>query len=161
MIMDVKTGDIDWANTHREHAMQFAMYAHSTAYDPERGRYDDVPQVFNRKAIVIHLPVGQAKCELHFVDITRGWDGCQRARAVWEWRKETGLFTRLDEWKPANHLERNSMRPSFAETAMMAPTKDALRDLWTQAANLPGALTEAFKAAVRERLAQLEIEGAA
>lgn len=158
LVMDVKTGDIDWANTHREHAMQFAMYAHSKPYDPAIGRYDDVPPVDRDRAVVIHLPVGQGKCELHFVDIARGWDGCLRAQAVWEWRKETGLFTRLDEWQPPTHLARLANTPTFAEAAMMAPTVEALRELWTQAADHPGALSDSFKAAVRKRLAELEAE---
>lgn len=156
VVLDVKTGDIAWNNTHREHAQQFAMYAHSTPYDPETGRYDDIPPINRDKAVVIHLPVGQAKCELHFVDIKRGWDGCQRSRALWEWRKETGMFTRLDEWQPATHLERLAQKPTFAEAAMMAPTKDALRELWVQASNYPGGLSDSFKAAVQRRLAELE-----
>lgn len=156
MVLDVKTGDIDRANTHRGHAMQFAMYAHSKAYDPEVGRYDDVPPVDRAKAVVIHMPVGQGKCELHFVDITRGWDGCQRARSVWEWRKETGLFTRLDEWKPVNNCEKLAHNPTFAEAAMMSPTKEALRELWARAACHPGGLSDSFKAAVQKRLAELE-----
>ena len=156
MVLDVKTGDVGWANTQREYAIQFAIYAHSKPYDPQVGRYDDVPPVDRDRAVVIHMPVGQAKCELHFVDIKRGWDGAQRARAVWEWRKETGLWTRLDEWKPANHLEKLALNPTYAEAAMMAPTKEALRELWTRAASQPGALSYSFKAAVKKRLEELE-----
>ncbi|PJE23622.1 MAG: hypothetical protein CK431_10220 [Mycobacterium sp.] len=156
LVEDLKTGDIDWANKQREYAMQFAMYAHSTAYDPAVGRYDDVPPVDRDRAVLIHLPVGQARCELHFVDIARGWDGCLRARAVWEWRKETGLFTRLDEWQPPTHLERLANNPTYAEAAMMAPTVEALRELWARAADHPGALSDSFKAAVKKRLEELE-----
>jgi hypothetical protein len=155
MIEDLKTGDIDWDNTQREIAMQLAMYARSTAYTQDGGRIDDVPPVYRAKAVVIHLPVMEAKCELHFVDIEKGWDGCVRAQANWEWRSVKGLFTKLDDWEPANHLERNAMRPSFAEAAMQCGTKDELRELWTQAF-AEFALTDDFKAAVKLRIKQLE-----
>lgn len=155
LIEDVKTGDIDWDNSQREIGMQLAMYAHSTGYTQDGGRVEDVPPVCRLKAVVIHLPVMQAKCELHFVDIVAGWEGCQSAQAVWQWRKRKGVFTKLDEWAPRNHLERNSMRPSFAEEAMQCDTKDALRALWTKAAE-GISLTPDFKAAVKKRLEQLE-----
>lgn len=162
LIEDVKTGDIDWDNTQREIAMQLAMYAHSTAYTHDAGRVDDVPPVDRQKAVVIHLPVMQARCELHFVDIRAGWEGCQHAHAVWQWRKRKGVFAKLDEWEPPTHLEKLAQKPTFAEAAMMAPTVEALRDLWVQASNYPGGLSEQFKAAVQKRLAELETqEGAA
>jgi hypothetical protein len=162
MVLDVKTGDIDWDDGQREIAMQFAMYAHSTPYDHETGRFKDVPPLCQRRAVVIHLPAGQAKCELHFVDIQRGWTGCQHAQKVWQWRKEKGLFTRLDEWEPPTHLDKLALQPTFAEAAVAAPTVEALRELWVQAANRPGALSDSFKAVVKQRLAELETqEGAA
>lgn len=157
LIEDVKTGDIDWDNTQREIGMQLAMYAHSVGYTQEDGRVHDVPAVDRQKAVVIHLPVMQAKCELHFVDIVAGWEGCHTAQATWEWRKRKGVFTKLDDWAPRNHLEKLAMKPSFAETAMQCGTKDELRALWTQAAE-GIALTPDFKAAVKKRLEQLEGE---
>ncbi|OBJ24623.1 hypothetical protein [Mycobacterium sp. 1245801.1] len=158
MILDVKTGDIDWADEQRTIAMQFALYARSTAYDHDTGRHKDIPPLCLRRAAVIHLPAGQAKCELHFVDILRGWTGCQRAQANWEWRKEKGLFTRIDEWEPPTHLDKLALNPTYDEAAVNAPSVDALRELWMKAANHPGALSDSFKAAVKQRLAQLEAQ---
>jgi hypothetical protein len=156
VVMDVKTGDIAWPNTQREFAMQFALYAHATPYDPETGRSTDIPMVDRNKAVIIHLPVGRARCELHFVDIQRGWTGCQYSRQVWEWRKETGLVTRLDEWQPQNHLEKLAFNPTTAESAMACPTLDELRNLWIRIAERPGGLSDEFRAAVDKRRAQIE-----
>lgn len=161
MILDLKTGDIAWDDSQREIAMQLGLYAHSVAYDHETGRFKDVPPLCLRRAVVIHLPAGQAKCELHFVDIQRGWAGATRAQAVWQWRKEKGLFTRLEEWEPANHLERLALNPTFAEAALLAPTVEDLRDLWRKAAGQPGGLSDSFKVAVDQRLTELETQGAA
>lgn len=163
MIMDVKTGDVDWDNTQREIAMQLAMYAHSTPYTHDQGRGEDVPAVNRQKAVVIHLPAGQGRCELHFVDIVRGWQGCLHAQNVWEWRKFRAMFVKADEWSPTGHLERLAMNPSYAEAAMTCPSKAELRTLWEQAAKAV-ALTDDFKSAVRKRINELETsskEGAA
>jgi hypothetical protein len=165
-IMDVKTGSVDFPSIQREIAMQLAFYAHCTAYDENRygdPRFEDNPPVSRTRALVIHLPAGEGRCELHEVDIQAGWEGCLLARQVWEWRKRNGLFTPTDDdgGEPvyANHLERNAARPNIYEQVFLCNTKDELRDLWAVVAKLPAGLDDKFKAAVQQRLG--EIEGAA
>lgn len=157
-IGDVKTGSLEWSE--REIAMQLALYARSTPYDTDRGRYGDIPPVDRRKAIVIHLPAGQAKCELHWVDIEAGWEGCQNAKAVWDWRQRKGLFVPFDDPDAppsyASHLERNAAQPNVYDKAMQCQTLDELRDLWRRVAELPGGIDDAFRAAAMKRKQQLE-----
>jgi len=78
-ISDLKTGSIAYPN---KIAMQLAVYAHGLPYDPAtatRGSWGGVNQ---EKAIIVHLPAGSGKCELHFVDIKQGWKGIELAMKV-------------------------------------------------------------------------------
>ncbi|AER47623.1 exonuclease [Mycobacterium phage DS6A] len=158
LVLDLKTGgDLDYDNTKRTHAMQLAMYAHSTAYTAAEGRHDDVPPVNRDRGVIIHLPARTGQAVLHFADLKRGWAGCVAAQRVWEWRKERDMLTKVDEWQPANHLQKLALNPSFAEAAAAAGSKDELRELWARAYKSgPGVLNDGFKAAVKKRLAELE-----
>jgi hypothetical protein len=53
--------------------------------------YQPMPEVSHDKALVIHLPAGQARCELHWVDIAAGWQAAQLAAAVRTWRGNRDL----------------------------------------------------------------------
>ena len=78
-ISDLKTGSISYPN---KIAMQLAVYAHGLPYDPAtatRGSWGGVNQ---DKGIIVHLPAGSGKCELHFVDIKQGWKGIELAMKV-------------------------------------------------------------------------------
>jgi hypothetical protein len=78
-ISDLKTGSIAYPN---KIAMQLAVYAHGLPYDPAtttRGSWGGVNQ---EKGIIVHLPAGSGKCELHFVDIAQGWKGIELAMKV-------------------------------------------------------------------------------
>jgi hypothetical protein len=75
----LKTGSIAYPN---KIAMQLAVYAHGLPYDPAtatRGSWGGVNQ---EKGIIVHLPAGSGKCELHFVDIAQGWKGIELAMKV-------------------------------------------------------------------------------
>ena len=82
-IADLKTGNIGYGRL--KIAMQLAMYARSTAYDPANGDRDPL-DVDVDKALVIHLPQGQATCTLHWVDIAAGWSAVKVASEVRGWR---------------------------------------------------------------------------
>lgn len=138
-IIDVKTGDITWSE--REISMQLGAYSRSTAYTAD-GDVDDGFVIDQDRAIVIHLPSGQGKCELHWVDIARGWKACQLAKQVWDWRSESGLFVPLSEDDPLIPL------------ALACTTVEELRDLW-QTAYEEDAIDDAFKVVVKQRLTEL------
>lgn len=98
-IADIKTGGIDFG--HLKHAMQFAVYANSVPYDiatHKRFAYPDDLDL--TKAILIHLPQGEGRCELHWVDIAAGWDAVQIAKAVRAWRNRRHLLTPFTDAAP-------------------------------------------------------------
>jgi hypothetical protein len=89
-ISDLKTGSINYGAL--KIAMQLAVYSRSVLYDHrtfERAPLD----VDQDRALVIHLPAGQGRCELHWVDIAAGWEAVQVAAQVRAWRSRGGLFT--------------------------------------------------------------------
>lgn len=82
-IADIKTGSIEWGLG--KIAMQLAVYAHGTGYSPSGERFSLGP-IDQNVGIIIHLPAGQAKCELVPVDLAAGWEGVQLATQVRGWR---------------------------------------------------------------------------
>jgi hypothetical protein len=89
VIADVKTGQ-DLRHSWGEIAMQLAIYAHGAGLWTGRD-YDPMPPVSQERALVIHLPAGQARCELHWLDIAAGWEAAQLAATVRAWRTRRDL----------------------------------------------------------------------
>lgn len=91
-IADVKTGSIQWGMG--KIAMQLAVYSRSTPYDFQAKTRTPWPvEVDQDRAIVIHLPAGEGRCELHWVDIDRGWRAVDLASQVRDWRSAKDLST--------------------------------------------------------------------
>lgn len=96
-IGDLKTGASAIAWAMGSIAIQLSIYAHATHYyDPATGVIAEMPPRNLDKAVVIHLPVGQATCTLHDVDIAAGWEAAQQALWVRGWRKRKGLSKPID-----------------------------------------------------------------
>jgi len=112
MVADLKTGKhaVEFGAT--EVAIQLALYAHAThmwkqsAADVKRDRYgryllpdpvdqpeayEPMPPVDQQTALVIHLPVGQAECSLHELDVEAGEKAVRAAMWVRQWRKRRDL----------------------------------------------------------------------
>jgi hypothetical protein len=71
--------------------LQLALYAHATHYyDPVKDELGEMPAVDQKTAVVMHVPAGQARCDLYEVDIAVGWDMVLVARMVRDWRKRDG-----------------------------------------------------------------------
>lgn len=87
-VADIKTGSIKWGLN--KIAIQLAGYAHSAAYDPATGTRTPLG-VDQNAALIIHLPSGQATCELVWLDIGTGWKGVHLAAQVHDWRRTKGL----------------------------------------------------------------------
>jgi hypothetical protein len=82
-IADLKTGSIEYGIL--KIAMQLAVYARSTTYDVashQRSRHGAEVD----RALIVHLPAGQARCELIWVDLKAGWNAVMVARDVREQR---------------------------------------------------------------------------
>lgn len=146
-------------------AMQMALYARSYIYDPN---------TFERKptgadllrGLIIWLPmvdkVEDAKCELHWVDLTAGWEGVLVARQIHKLRKlKKADLTEPYEGKPsANSIPTEREKAGKAAAAdrieliaqiKAAPTGDMIRNLWAEnEAAWDDELTEIAKQAIAE-----------
>lgn len=91
-IADLKTGRVDYGAL--TISMQLAVYSRSVFYDHLTQTREPLPDVDQNRAVVIHLPSGSARCELHWVDIAAGWDKVGLARLVRQARnlKQKHLF---------------------------------------------------------------------
>jgi len=93
-ISDLKTGSISYPS---KIAIQLAVYAHGLPYDPataSRSTWGDINMDYG---IIVHLPAGLGKCELHFVDIKKGWKGLELAMKVRTWQAAKNLTTPIKE----------------------------------------------------------------
>lgn len=88
-IGDVKTGK-DLSYSWGEIAIQLALYAHAAAMWDD-GAYLPMPDVDQDTALVVHLPVGKARCDLYEVDIAAGWQAALMCRDVRAWRARRDL----------------------------------------------------------------------
>src|SRR5690606_26115472 len=69
-IADIKTGNVSFAAG--SIAMQLAIYASAVEYSHDPVERKPLPEdVSQEAAVVIHLPQGEGKCELHWIDIER------------------------------------------------------------------------------------------
>ena len=93
-ISDLKTGSISYPN---KIAMQLAVYAHGLPYDPATASRGSWGEVNTEKGIIVHLPAGSGKCELHFVDLIHGWKGIQLAMKVKTHRDKKKITTPIKE----------------------------------------------------------------
>src|SRR5262245_25681255 len=146
---DIKTGSIDYP---AKFAMQMAMYRHAVPYDIETDtRQTDAWQIDNRRALIIHLPAGEGLCELHWIDIEKGWRGCQIAYPVFDWRSH-----RKEEliWPVADQYELEIPRPAneahWIARAAAAGTVFDLECVWREA-RVIGADTRDFLSMCRQR----------
>lgn len=109
MIADLKTGKHAIQYGTHEIASQLALYSRGQfLWNEEESNgapYDQMPDVSQEQGLIIWLPVGEARCELHLVDLTLGWFGVELALQVRDWRSRNDLTEPLQTWKAKPHLE--------------------------------------------------------
>lgn len=83
VIADIKTGQKE-PQYPQGVTIQTAIYAHGHLYDPDKGRLTYLPEVgvSTDVGLLIHLPAGQARCDLYLLDLTQGWTLAQTAVLV-------------------------------------------------------------------------------
>lgn len=92
-IADVKTGKDPAAFPH-DICVQLACYANSDrAHRAVGGEWIPEPMidVDKDRALVIHLPPGERRCELVWFDIAAGWEGASTSAAVRNWQKRKAV----------------------------------------------------------------------
>lgn len=95
-IFDLKTGNVTFAAG--SIAIQLAVYATGKRYDHDGAVRTDLPDDLDPDwGIVAHLPQGEQRCELHWVDLKAGREAIERALWVRAYRKKRDLFTPFKE----------------------------------------------------------------
>ena len=99
MVGDLKTTPkikYSWA----EIAIQLALYAHAGyVWEHVQQQHRPMLKVDQERALVIHLPAGQARCQLYIVDIKSGWEMAMLCKTVRVWRNRKDLATLLVDEK--------------------------------------------------------------
>jgi hypothetical protein len=152
-----KTVDFGWL----EIAIQLAEYAYADAlFDPEAGTLGHMPDGIDRRtAIVMHLPVGSAKCTLWEIDIVKGWRYAKLAAEVRAARKDSKALGEL--YQAARPARIAAEAPAGSGDPLLylirnAPHTDALTGLWRNAG--PGEWTGEHTTAAAARKAELLAE---
>lgn len=136
-IADIKTGSIDFG--HLKHAMQFAMYANSVPYDiPSHERFAYPDDISLTKAILIHLPQGEGRCDLYWVNISDGWEAVKIATAVRAWRNRKGLVAPFADGGPPT-TKQQAVRENVDNVGVIhmliraQSTPDGVREVYREA----------------------------
>jgi len=88
-VADIKTGSIEYGVG--KMAVQLALYSRGWLYEPGKpGR--DSTGVSHNAGIIIHLPAGQGRCDLYWIDLRAGWEAADLCDQVRTWRKRKGLL---------------------------------------------------------------------
>lgn len=127
-IADKKTGSIDYGAG--KIAMQLAMYSRSVFYNHLSGTRESMGAVNQERGVIIHLPAGQGRCELKWVDIAAGWEAVQLATQVRAWRGRKSLIYPLDVAALlAEVFEVTEV--SLLEQIGGAPSNESIEALWS------------------------------
>lgn len=88
-IGDLKTGKkLDYSLP--GFAIQMAVYCDGCFYDIDTNERSEFPMTLHTGwGILVHLPVGQGKCELLWADLSVGREGAALVQGVRKWRKRT------------------------------------------------------------------------
>lgn len=131
-ILDLKTGALDWSAG--AIAAQLAAYASaSTLYDPKTQRHAPLPELDQDVAVVAHVPAGEGRATLHWVDIARGRRGLALALELRDWRYRQREL--MEAWQPAatpdaTNERRAGFRARIQALAFHPGALDQLVRLW-------------------------------
>lgn len=88
-VADIKTGSIEYSAT--KMAIQLALYAHGELYEPKQNSRGNTG-VSRNAGIIIHLPAGEGRCQLYWIDLKAGWEAARLCQQVRDWRKRKNLL---------------------------------------------------------------------
>lgn len=133
VIGDLKTGR-DLSYGWGEIAVQLAIYArasHIYVWSKDGGHFVPMPKVSQTRALVFHLPVGEAECVVYEVDIQQGWEAADLCARVREWRKTKNLARPLSRAVAAQPTVVVT-QPTPMDRIHAATTKAELSALWKE-----------------------------
>ena len=140
-VVDIKTGSTADLGA-LKFAAQLAIYAHALPCDPSTGmRWAYSLPVNTEWGLIIHLPAGQGRAELRWIDLTAGWGVVETALAVRAWRSH-------------KHFYRSYEPPDYLAQVAAASGVDELREIYRRA-RAAGAETDALHAACVARKQEL------
>ena len=126
-MLDIKTGSLDWGGV----KISAQLYGYASApwrYDPKTETCTPMPDIDLDVGLVAHVPTGQGRCDLYWVDLTVGKRAFQLAGELREVRKLKDVF---DPWRPGTRLdaliERRTNLAARIQTLAFHP--GALQDL--------------------------------
>jgi PD-(D/E)XK nuclease superfamily len=103
-----------------KNSIQLALYAHaSEIYDPATDTRRPKPDVDLTEGIIIHLPVGSGTCDLHRLDLVKGWRYFELAWQVNEARNDDDLHS---PYEAPESLEK-ALEASLADVRTKADTQ--------------------------------------
>lgn len=100
-ILDIKTGSLDWGGV----KISAQLYGYGSAkyrYDPKTETCTPMPEIDLDVGLVAHVPTGQARCDLYWVDLSVGRRAFQLAGEIRAIRKLKDVF---DPWRPGTRLD--------------------------------------------------------
>lgn len=104
-LFDLKTGSLfgglSWAIQISIYAHADALYLQGPAEDGSQDTRFPMPVVDQERAIIIHCEPGSGHAELHWLDISQGWDALQVAMEVRKWRNAKPLSPFTADTMPA------------------------------------------------------------
>lgn len=158
---DVKTG-MDLQYGWQEIAIQLALYAHGVnsagVYDMGAEKWADAPTVRTDYGIVMHLPVGEAKCTLYRVDLEQGWAAATLCQSVRTWRKTRNLAEPYAVAEDAYVAPVAVRPPTWHEKFAAVSSRGEAAVLYTEAvsAGVDPAELRSLVQVAKEKLASLE-----
>jgi hypothetical protein len=162
VIGDVKTGkDLGYAWS--EIAIQLALYANAT-HMWHGDHWEKMPALDPSEAVVFHVPVGKATCDLYTVDTVAGWEMISVAHRVRQWRGRRDLakiWPATPEQRRAATLEamHNQAAGNLLRRVQHAQSVDELVQLWAKH-DADGTWTPELTAAAADRKRALTVVSA-
>lgn len=151
-IADLKTGrDLSYGWT--EIAIQLGIYASAShIWDWKTQSFTPMPEVSQTKAIVFHLPVGEANCTIYELDIAQGIKAAELCHEVREWRKTRYLATPLTK-VTSGAVETVVQPASDLDRVRACSSKGELSALWQQLYPA-GRWTDELAAAAKDQMSK-------
>lgn len=101
MKLDFKTGSLDFSGV--SIAAQLFGYASAPYwYDAKQQKAIPAEECDTESAIVAHVPTGEGRCTLYFVDLSVGREAFELAEKVRAIRRRKDVF---EEWRPGTRLD--------------------------------------------------------